>query len=70
MKASAINRFAGTNKDTQRVTGANLQFAGPLVVAVDLQQVVDVDLYLWHLFLLQHDTTDALVHVTDMQTTN
>ena len=37
--------------------GVYLQFAGSLVITVDLQQVIDVYLHLWHLFLLKQKNT-------------
>lgn len=51
-----IIRRAAEQKATshsQSVTGAYLQFAGSLVIAVDLQKVVDVYLHLRHLLLLK-----------------
>lgn len=49
-------RHAAKQKATshsQSVTGAYLQFAGSLVITVDLQKVVDIYLHLWHFLLLK-----------------
>lgn len=47
------NRYVGVKTATHTATGVYLQFAGSLVITVDLQQVIYVYLYLRHLFLLK-----------------
>lgn len=49
---------------SQPVTGAYLQLAGSLVVAVDLQKVVDVYLHLRHLLLLKSRRQSLLASVS------
>lgn len=46
--------FWGLTNAAQRTY---LQFAGSLVITVDLQQVIDIYLYLGHLLLLEHKDT-------------
>lgn len=58
------------NKDEHTHTqsrGFYLQFAGPLVVAVDLQKVVYVYLHFWHLLLLQKTKANSVSELLEQR---